>query len=549
MRVPFTMASLRGSVRSLGTSELDELQLLRDEVARLREENGQLRAILYQIPLAILFKDRDGRYLYVNPAGATGYGIPAHELVGRYERDVMPAGNPIEEYLAQDREVIDTGRPAVLPEYTFRAFDGKVQTLYISKFPVDFAGQKAVMITVFDLSRVREIMAERSKLERKVLETQRLESLGVMAGGIAHDFNNLLVGVMANADLALAKTATGSDAVRYLDRVKAAAQRLAALSRQMLAYSGRGRFESELIDLATVTDELLQLLEASISKSVNVQMALGAGLPLVHVDPAQIRQVIMNLITNAAEAIGARTGTVHVSAVSGRFDPAAYPKLTLGAELVAGEYVCLTVQDDGEGMSKRTLKHLFDPFFTTKASGRGLGLAAVLGIVRAHQGALEVLSKEGEGTTFRVWLPVAPRTQRDAQTRPLTTIEAPDRQVGKRVLVVDDERVVREAASAVLEAYGFSVETADSGDHAISAMERTSNIDAVVLDMTMPGRNISDTYAGIRGVRAGIPIVLTSGFTEQEVIDDLLTHDATAFMQKPFSAKELVDKLCALMAR
>jgi len=540
---------LRGSVECLENVELDELQLLRDEVARLREENAQLRGILYQVPVAILFKDRDSRFLFVNPAGAIGYGVPAHALIGRCERDVMPPGNPVEEYFAQDREVIDSGKPAVLEEYKFRAFDGKAQTLYISKVPVDFAGQQAVMVVVFDLSRTREIMDERSKLERKVLETQRLESLGVMAGGIAHDFNNLLVGVMANADLALAKTAAGSDAVRYLDRVKVAAQRLAALSRQMLAYSGRGRFESELIDLSTVTDELLQLLEASISKSVNVEMALGAGLPLVHVDPAQIRQVIMNLITNAAEAIGARTGTVHVSAAAGRFDPVAYPKLTLGAELAADEYVCLTVRDDGEGMSRQTLKRLFDPFFTTKSSGRGLGLAAVLGIVRAHQGALEVTSSPGAGTTFRVWLPVARRAQRDAPARVLAASEVPGLQLGKRVLVVDDERVVREAASAVLEAYGFDVETAESGDHAISAMSRASHIDAVVLDMTMPGRNINDTYAGIRGVRAGIPIVLTSGFTEQEVIDNLLTHDATAFMQKPFSAKDLVDKLCALMAR
>lgn len=200
-------------------------------------------------------------------------------------------------------------------------------------------------------------------------------------------------------------------------------------------------------------------------------------------------------------------------------------------------------------MSRETLKRLFDPFFTTKTSGRGLGLAAVLGIVRAHQGALEVVSKVGAGTTFRVWIPVAPRTARGAQVRAAVASEVPGQQLGKRVLVVDDERVVREAASAVLEAYGFDVETADSGDHAISAMERANDIDAVVLDMTMPGRNISDTYAGIREVRAGIPIVLTSGFTQQEIIDDLLSHEGTAFMQKPFSAKDLVDKLCALMAR
>jgi CheY-like chemotaxis protein len=207
------------------------------------------------------------------------------------------------------------------------------------------------------------------------------------------------------------------------------------------------------------------------------------------------------------------------------------------------------VQDDGEGMSKRTLKRLFDPFFTTKSSGRGLGLAAVLGIVRAHQGALDVASTEGQGTTFRIWLPVAQRAQREAHARVAVSHELPAMQVGKRVLVVDDERVVREAASAVLEAFGFHVETADSGDHAVTAMQGSSDFDAVVLDMTMPGRSIGDTYAGIRGARAGIPIVLTSGFTEQEVIDDLLMHEGTVFMQKPFSAQDLLEKLRGLMTR
>jgi PAS domain S-box-containing protein len=531
---------------AIGSTTDGELKALRDEIARLRQDNAQLRNVLQTIPVAVLIKDRDSRFLYTNPPGALGYGVPAEQVIGRFERDLMPLGNPTLEYLAQDREVIDTGKPATIPEFMFKAADGNTYCLHIMKYPVFFAGRKAVLVVVYDLTHQKRLADERELLERKVQEKQRLESLGVMAGGIAHDFNNLLVGVLANADLALAKTPADSAATRYLERLRAAGQRLTALSRQMLAYSGRGRFETELLDLSSVTDELLGLLEASIAKNVRVEMELPSGLPLVRVDPAQIRQVIMNLITNAAEAIGERAGTVHLRAAAEHFDPQNHPKLTLGAELPTGEYVCLEVRDDGEGMSPRTLARLFDPFFTTKTSGRGLGLAAVLGIVRSHRGALEVHTVEGRGTTFRVWLPVA---RASVTSEPLPRAPEPELHArGRRVLVVDDELIVRQAATAVLETFGFVVETAENGDRALELMQMSgASLDAVVLDMSMPGRSVRETYAGIRALRPSLPVVLTSGFTELEVIDELVRQRSTVFVQKPFSAQELVDKLYGLM--
>jgi CheY-like chemotaxis protein len=238
---------------------------------------------------------------------------------------------------------------------------------------------------------------------------------------------------------------------------------------------------------------------------------------------------------------------VRVRADAEHFDPQDHPKLTLGAELSAGEYVCVEVADDGMGMSPRTLARLFDPFFTTKASGRGLGLAAVLGIVRSHRGALEVRSTEGRGTTFRVWLPVA-RASIPPRAPIAPTVGALLRPRGRRVLVVDDELIVRQAATAVLESFGFVVETAEQGDRALEMMRSGgAALDAVVLDMSMPGKSVRETYAGIRELRPSLPIVLTSGFTELDVIDELTRQRATVFVQKPFSAQELVDKLYALM--
>jgi PAS domain S-box-containing protein len=527
--------------------EPTELAALSDEIARLSQDRAELRRIMDAFPVGILIRDRETRFLYVNTIGASGYGIPPEQLVGRAEADVTPPGNDDPEWSIQDLEVIDSGKPRVDPERRFKAYDGRVSILHITRYPVEFAGQRAVMVVPFDLTNIKRLMDERAALERKVLATQRLESLGLMAGGIAHDFNNLLVGVLANADLALADSGTGERARVFIQRVKAAAQRLATLSQKMLAYSGRGQFTSELLDLSAETAELLQLLEATIPKNVRLSTELQQDPPPVRVDPAHIRQVIMNLVTNAAEAIGSRPGTVRIAVGVEQFVPAQYSDLTLGAALRPGDYLCLRVSDDGGGMDPPTRERIFDPFFTTKSSGRGLGLAAVLGIVRAHRGALHVSSRPDAGTTFRIWLPTArdSRPPAAAPGPPAAAVAAS----GTRVLVVDDEAIVRQATSAVLEAHGFRVATAEDGDRAVEMVRVTPDLEAVVLDMTMPGRPVADTHAAIRALRPELPVVLASGFTEQEVVDELLRKRATVFVQKPFSAQELLEKLAGLLAR
>ena len=514
------------------------------ELLRLRRENAELRHLIHVVPVAILVKDRDSRFLYVNRAGAVGYARPPEELVGVLQQELLPPDEETRRYLAQDREVIDSGVVAPNTRIHFAGADGKDRFLEVTKTPIVYQGTPAVMVVVWDLSQIQQVMQERTVLEKKMGESQRLESLGVLAGGIAHDFNNLLVGVLANADLARQAVGPDSDAARHVDRLKGAGLRLAELSKQMLAYSGRGPFTTKVLDVSQVVSEMLELVQASIAKNVRLEVELGEALAAVEADPAQLRQVVMNLVTNAAEALGTLSGCVEIRTCAEHFDPPEVPGLTLGAELEPGAYIRLSVADDGCGMDEDTRKRLFDPFFTTKASGRGLGLASVLGVVRAHQGALRVRSTPYEGTTFDVWLPT---TEQVAVVSAQSVPELAVIQPGRRVLVVDDESVVREATAELLKARGFEVWGAEDGTQALETVQREPSFDAVLLDMSMPGPTVTQTHARIRQLDAQVPILLTSGYSDQAVLRDLLQRDSTVFLEKPYGADELVNQLRALL--
>jgi two-component system cell cycle sensor histidine kinase/response regulator CckA len=503
-------------------------------------ENEELRGILAALPLAILIKDRTGRFLFVSPAGAPGYGVSHDAMIGRTEAELLPPGNDLAQILAIDQEVIDSGTSHVEPSAVFQTHDGRPLQLFVFRIPVRFEGKPAVLVAAWDESGSAKIAGERALLERKLAQTQRLEGLGLMAGGIAHDFNNLLVGVFANADLALREVGDDSRAGLYIGRLKSAAQRLADLSRQMLAYSGRGHVERERLDVGHVVAEISELLHASIPPQVELTVSVPEDLLHVNGDRAQLTQVIMNLVTNAAEAIAARSGNVRIDVRNEYFDSARFAGLAVRPRREATDYICIEVSDDGPGMDHATRDRIFDPFFTTKAEGRGLGLASVLGIVRAHHGALNVDSTPGQGTRMRVWLPPADRLLKPRpQPQPLRSSRPP----GQRVLIIDDEPVVREATSSLLETYGFEVLTAADGQIALALLEQAGKLDAVLLDMTMPGPNASDTHRALRRSLGSIPIVLCSGFNDPDVLDDLLGRPDTSFIQKPYSPEQLLQCL------
>jgi PAS domain S-box-containing protein len=503
------------------------------------------RAVLDALPFATGLRDGHGRILYANAAAAAGYGVAVEVMLDGNERDLLPPGNDVEDVLAKDREVLESGRSLTVPGQRFRTRDGRLQVLHMTRERVRFRAEPAVLVTALDVTEAHAAAAERRKLERRMAEAQRLEGLGLMASGIAHDFNNLLVGVLGNAELALSELTAESRAYGFMERVRLAAERLAGLARQMLAYSGRGHVRMQPVDLTPLIREVLELSASSVHSGIRVEVSLLEKLPPVDGDPAQLSQVIMNLVINAAEAIGAGTGTIKLTARSEFLDSDRCANLAVRSIRGAMDYLCLEVSDDGPGMDEATRERIFDPFFSTKGlRGRGLGLASVIGIVRAHQGALHVDSQLGVGTRMRVWLPLArERARLQSSNAPETAQLA----AGLRVLVVDDEVIVRETTRAMLEARRLEVHTEANGPAAVAAAKRAGKLDAILLDVDMPGQAAGDTFRTLRGLLPETPILLTSGYGESETLSGLLKEPATHFLEKPFSAKQLVARLQVLL--
>jgi PAS domain S-box-containing protein len=395
---------------------------------------------------------------------------------------------------------------------------------------------------------VRDI-TERRNLENQLRHAQKLESLGVLAGGIAHDFNNLLVGMLGYAGLALTRLPAESVARGYVEKIEASARRAAELTNQMLAYSGKGTFVVRPLDLSRLVEEVGRLLAASISKKAVLRYDCAHDLPPVVGDATQLHQVVMNLITNASDALGDQPGVITLKTRALRVEREYLAQTYINDELPGGLYVCLEVSDTGCGMDRETLGRIFDPFFSTKFAGRGLGLAAVLGIVRGHKGAIKVYSEGGRGTTFKI-LFAAEEVEKgalEAQMQPTDTMLDAWRGHGL-VLVADDEEIARSMAKDVLTEYGFSVVMAENGREAVEMFRtRAQDLVAVLLDLTMPVLNGQEAFEEIQQIRAEVPVVLSSGYTEQDASARFTGARPAAFIQKPYIHTDLLQKLRAVI--
>jgi len=377
---------------------------------------------------------------------------------------------------------------------------------------------------------------ERQKVQVKLLDAQKLESLGVLSGGVAHDFNNLLVGILGNAGLAIQELPEDSPMRQTICDIETSALRAAELTRQLLAYAGKGQFVIQPVRVAQLVEEMEHLLGTAVHKAARLAFDFANGVPIIDADPIQLRQVVMNLVTNAAEAIGVGSGTITVRTGCMEATREYLADAQLGLGLSEGPYVFVEIEDDGHGMHPATLARIFDPFFTTKFTGRGLGLAAVLGIVRSHKGAIKVTSAPGHGTRVRVLLPPA-SAQMAAQA---PAAEAPEvASHGGTVLIVDDEDTVRRVACRILEAAGFTVRTASGGVEAMRALrEAPGAVDLVLLDMTMPDMSGTQTLIELQRIRPGIRVVLSSGYAQEEA--SVPGARVAAFIQKPYRPADLV---------
>jgi signal transduction histidine kinase/ActR/RegA family two-component response regulator len=390
---------------------------------------------------------------------------------------------------------------------------------------------------------LRNYLSEQQQTEERLRRTQKLESLGVLAGGVAHDFNNLLTGIIGNASLALETVGSDSPAREFLEDALEASQRAADLTRQLLAYSGKGRFVIEPIDLSELVRQINVLLHTSISKNVQVKLELPAGLPCIIGDSGQIQQVIMNLVINAAEAIGPeRSGAVHVRTGVENVDADGLSGSVVADNAVPGEYVYLEVRDTGCGITQSRLARIFDPFFTTKFTGRGLGLAAVQGIVRSHRGVLKVESTPGDGSTFRVLFPAteaAPGVKEETSEETLTG--------SGTILVVDDEAIVRKIARNALESYGYAAVLAENGQVALELFDKmTERPSAVLLDMTMPVMSGEETLRCLQAIQPDVKVILTSGYSEADATRRFTGAGLAGFLQKPYTAEQLARTIKAV---
>lgn len=381
--------------------------------------------------------------------------------------------------------------------------------------------------------------AERLSLEHQVWHAQKLESLGVLAGGIAHDFNNLLTVILGSADMALQVIGDDAQARPLVAEIRDASNRAADLTRQMLAYSGRGHFEIREVNLNQLVGEIGRLLASSFPKNAQIDMDLAADLPVIRGDSAQIQQIVMNLITNAAESIPAeREGMVRLTTRAISCSKDDLRKSCLPETPPPGEFVCIEVTDTGSGMRPEALERLFEPFFTTKASGRGLGMAATLGIVRGHRGAIIVESAPGSGTTIRVLLPSIGKSANDLV--PAQIASAEEWRGRGTVLLVDDEEAVRSLAARMLERIGFDVLVAGDGVEGVALFrERSQEIRCVLLDFSMPRMDGVQASLELQRIREDIPIIVCSGFNRHEVEDRFAGRAIAAFLHKPFRYEQI----------
>jgi PAS domain S-box-containing protein len=388
-------------------------------------------------------------------------------------------------------------------------------------------------------------VTEREELKRRMQEGQKLESLGILAGGIAHDFNNILTTILGNASLTRLEVSETSPALDHLKQIEEAARRATDLCRQMLAYAGRGRFVLQRTNLNQLIEDTTQLLQVSISKKAVLRFSLERRLPAVVVDRTQIRQVLMNLVINASDAIGDRSGAISISTGLVRADRHYLDEAFQAPDIPTGDYAYLEVSDTGSGMSPEVQARIFEPFFTSKFTGRGLGLSAVSGIVQGHKGALRVYSEPGKGSTFKLLLPVA---DGDADGAAAPRAEHPPLAARGTVLVIDDEETVQAVAARMLEILGFRVLLARDGREGLETYrQHRVEITGVLMDLTMPHLDGEETFRELRAIDPAVRVLLMSGYNEQEAVARFVGKGLAGFIQKPFSIEDLKSSLRTIL--
>lgn len=512
---------------------------------RLADTEERYQRLVQATPICVHEIDVEGRLTSMNPAGLEMLGVTFEsEVVGTEylnyvgEEDRDRIGGLLEDAIAGNRRF-----------FKYAAGDENTPMFFSSCF-VPIKDDQETVLRLMGISEniTASITAEREQehLRAQVLQSQKLESLGVLAGGIAHDFNNLLTSILGNANMAVEDLPASSPVGDYVSDIEVAARSAAELCAQMMAYAGKGRFLLGPVNVTEIVREMAQLLRISISKEIEIRYDLDDTVPMVVGDSSQIRQIIMNLITNASDAIGDKRGEIHLVTGSGHFDRQFFRASYFETDLAPGHYVFVEVRDTGGGMSPEVLERLFDPFFSTKPTGRGLGLAALQGIIRSHEGSVRLVSQLGLGTTFKVLLPAADATAR----APASGRSGPPARDAGKVLVVDDTDAVHGVTARMLKSTGFGILRADDGPSAVSLFEtHKDEIAVVLLDMVMPGMGGEEVLHKLLQIDPTVQVILSSGHAEMGGSAVMNTEGVAAFLPKPYSRGKLLELLDSVVKR
>lgn len=524
-----------------------EFQVLARDITELKKtaialeaSEKRLKNLIEHSPMGIMVSSSDPhRILLMNPAMLTLLAPDGDSLLNGSLDRFLDRFHPEDRKAASD--VIINCKPESAVPLRLSGTGNQPVFVEIATSEIDFDGFQAIQVVLNNVTSRVEAERRRLELEEQVHRSQRMESLGVLAGGVAHDFNNLLAAIMGNTDLLKHEFTPGTETRETLEEIMRAAGQGADLCRQLLDYSGRKPMNKSPVDLNRVVEETTRLLGITIPRRINLTLELEGKLPAVHGDASQLRQVLMNLVTNAAEAVGDSPGQIHIRTGCSPCDTP--PKSRDPGERSFDPTVFLEVEDNGCGMPPHVLNRIFEPFFSTKFTGRGLGLAAVRGIVQGHGGVFDVKSQEGHGTCFRVLVPASDQKAPDEQDG-----DGPEQHLtqGGTILLADDDEGPRKVLGKLLASLGFTCVEAREGAEAVRLFsENPRRFTCAVLDVMMPVMDGLDCLRELRRMRPGFPALFVSGYNAEVINSDLIDAN-TAFLQKPFRLNDLRASLSRL---
>jgi PAS domain S-box-containing protein len=525
-----------------------ELEMQNEELRQTQAESNRrdirFRKFIEETPAGYFAVDREGLFQRVNDSWLRMHGYDsADEIIGQPFSITQVDGNP--GTAQQNISALLSGLPIPTGEFPHRCKDGSIGYHTFSAHPIylygEIVGLEGLLIDVTDHKRAEE---EKLHLEQLYQQAQKLESLGVLAGGIAHDFNNLLMIIMGNCSLAKLKPYCAEE---YLTSIEKASERAADLCRQMLAYAGRAPFVLSDVNIVELVDDMVSVLKSTITQNADIQFVPSPHIPSIKADANQIGQIVMNLIINASEAIGEAEGKILVLLDTSTVKAGEPVRDHLGTSIPAGNYVCLEVIDCGCGMDNETKQRLFEPFYTTKFTGRGLGMSAVLGIIAKHNGALQLFSEAGKGTTFKVFLPAQAsgytENQHDQQSDALEPWQG-----SGTILLVEDEEQVTLIAKAMLEGLGFTVLEALNGKEALELYQKkAAEITLIITDIGMPVMNGYALFNELRKLNPELPVIISSGFGDKTIASRIKLEGTAGLLSKPYNLDRLRNVLKRVM--